>query len=156
AAAQELAKRASEESTALLRAALAREKDAKVKSAMELALAEVDLDSTDPGRRLAAIGVIGASGEVSYKSALERITSKDSSGRYAEPDARVRAAAQSALRGIQSRILFINSLGNVFYGISLGSVLLLASLGLAITFGLMRVINMAHGEMLMLGAYTTY
>src|SRR5690349_13962994 len=57
-AAQELAKRASEESTALLRAALGREKDARVKTAMQLALAEVDIDSTDPQRRLAAIGVI--------------------------------------------------------------------------------------------------
>jgi urea transport system permease protein len=155
-AAQELAKRQSDEAVVLLRTALEREKDASVKSAIELALAEVELDSKDENRRLAAIGVIGKSGEVSYKSALERMVAKDGSGHFAEPDARVRAAAKSALGTIESRILLINSLGNVFYGISLGSVLLLASLGLAITFGLMRVINMAHGEMLMLGAYTTF
>ncbi|HVW23724.1 MAG TPA: urea ABC transporter permease subunit UrtB [Polyangiaceae bacterium] len=155
-AAKELAKRSSEEGIALLRAALAREKDGGVKTAIELALAEVDLDGKDADRRLAAIEVIGKSGEVSYKSALLRVVAKDGSGQFTEPDARVRAAAQSALGKIDSRILLINSLGNLFYGISLGSVLLLASLGLAITFGLMRVINMAHGEMLMLGAYTTF
>jgi urea transport system permease protein len=155
-AARELAKRASADGIALLRAALAREKDPTVKPAIELALAEVELDSKDPERRLAAIAVIGKSGEVSYKTALERIVAKDGAGAWTERDARVRAAAQSALGRIESRILFINSLANVFYGISLGSVLLLASLGLAITFGLMRVINMAHGEMLMLGAYTTF
>jgi urea transport system permease protein len=156
AAAQELAKRSSDEAIALLRTALAREKDDSVKRAIELALAEVDLDSKDATRRLAAIETIGKSGEVSYKSALERIVAKASSGQFAEPDPQVRAAARSALGSINSRIFLINSLGNVFYGISLGSVLLLASLGLAITFGLMRVINMAHGEMLMLGAYTTF
>jgi len=155
-AAQELAKRSSEEGVALLRAALARERDGTVKPALELALAEVELDSKDANRRLAAIQVIGGSGEVSYKSRLEQLVGKDGSGQFMEPDAKVRAAAQVALNSIDSRILLINSLGNVFYGISLGSVLLLASLGLAITFGLMRVINMAHGEMLMLGAYTTF
>ncbi|HEX4339573.1 MAG TPA: urea ABC transporter permease subunit UrtB [Polyangiaceae bacterium] len=155
-AAQELAKRQSEEGVTLLRAALEREKDGTVKPAIELALAEVELDSKDANRRLAAIEVIGKSGEVSYKSSLERMVARDEAGKFAEPDARVRAAAKTALSSIDSRILFINSLGNMFYGISLGSVLLLASLGLAITFGLMRVINMAHGEMLMLGAYTTY
>ena len=52
--------------------------------------------------------------------------------------------------------MLISAVANLFYGLSLGSVLLLAALGLAITFGLMGVINMAHGEMLMIGAYTTY
>jgi urea transport system permease protein len=155
-AAQELAKRGSTESVSLLRAALEREKDPTVKPVIELALAEVNLESKDAEARLAAITTIGKSGEVSYKTALERIVAKDSSGKFSEPDARVRAAAHSALSSIDSRILLINSLANVFYGISLGSVLLLASLGLAITFGLMRVINMAHGEMLMLGAYATF
>src|SRR5690606_301806 len=77
-------------------------------------------------------------------------------GTPVEPDLRVRREAQAALRAIDTRITLINLVANTFYGLSLGSVLLLASLGLGITFGLMRVINMAHGEMLMLGAYTTF
>src|SRR5262245_43589520 len=104
AAAEELAKRASADGIALLRAALAREKDPKVRPAIELALAEVELDSKNPEGRLAAIAVIGKSGEVSYKTALERIVAKDASGAFTEPDARVRAAAQSALGRIESRI----------------------------------------------------
>jgi urea transport system permease protein len=76
--------------------------------------------------------------------------------RFNEPDAGVRAAAQAALDAIDSRVARTEFIGNLFYGISLGSVLLLAALGLAITFGLMGIINMAHGELLMIGAYTTY
>jgi urea transport system permease protein len=68
----------------------------------------------------------------------------------------VRAAAESSIRRIERTTFFIDLAGNFFYGLSLASVLLLAALGLAITFGLMGVINMAHGEMLMIGAYTTY
>ena len=73
-----------------------------------------------------------------------------------EKDPEVLAAARNALSALELRVLFISWAGHVFYGISLGSVLLLAALGLAITFGLMRVINMAHGELLMIGAYTTF
>jgi urea transport system permease protein len=68
----------------------------------------------------------------------------------------IRTAAQKALAQIEAKEDQIALFRNLFYGISLGSILLLAALGLAITFGLMGVINMAHGEMLMLGAYSTY
>ena len=67
-----------------------------------------------------------------------------------------KAAAASAFAAIEKNLAFWNSVQNVIYGISLGSVLLLAAIGLAITFGVMGVINMAHGEMVMLGAYTTF
>jgi urea transport system permease protein len=77
-------------------------------------------------------------------------------GHYAEPDAAVRVAAAAALRAIDGRASRAEFVGNLFYGVSLGSVLLLAALGLAVTFGLMGIINMAHGELLMIGAYTTY
>jgi urea transport system permease protein len=73
-----------------------------------------------------------------------------------EEDAEIREAAAAALASIERRQFWIGSVGNLLYGLSLGSVILLAALGLAITFGLMGVINMAHGEMLMFGAYTTY
>ena len=68
----------------------------------------------------------------------------------------VRQAAASAIGAVQNRIALWNTAQNAWYGLSLGSVLLLAAIGLAITFGVMGVINMAHGEMVMLGAYTTF
>ncbi|MBL9201243.1 MAG: urea ABC transporter permease subunit UrtB, partial [Opitutaceae bacterium] len=65
-------------------------------------------------------------------------------------------AARAALRAVESHRSFVDFFGTLFRGVSLGSILLVAALGLAITFGLMRVINMAHGEMIAVGAYTTY
>jgi len=81
---------------------------------------------------------------------------KNADGSFAEADADVRAEAEKALKAIEQSFIIPQLLGALFSGVSLGSVLLLAALGLAITFGLMGIINMAHGEMLMLGAYTTY
>src|SRR5258708_180969 len=77
-------------------------------------------------------------------------------GGFVEPDARVRAAAAAAVRRIDRLRKFYSGLETLFFGLSVGSVLVLVAIGLAITFGVMGVINMAHGEMMMLGAYTTY
>uniref|UniRef100_UPI000E6573AA urea ABC transporter permease subunit UrtB n=1 Tax=Azohydromonas sediminis TaxID=2259674 RepID=UPI000E6573AA len=74
----------------------------------------------------------------------------------AEPDGEVRAALRAALRQVESRLAWGERLGVLFTGISLGSILLLVALGLAITYGLLGVINMAHGELMMIGAYATY
>src|SRR4029453_3055588 len=71
-----------------------------------------------------------------------------------DPD--VKAAATTAAAAVRQSLAAWEAAQNVWYGISLGSVLLLAAIGLAITFGTMGVINMAHGEMVMLGAYTTF
>ncbi|RYF59914.1 MAG: urea ABC transporter permease subunit UrtB, partial [Comamonadaceae bacterium] len=79
-----------------------------------------------------------------------------SDGTFAESDERVREAAARAVAAIDRHQQTVAWAGHLFYGLSLGSVLLLAALGLAITFGLMGVINMAHGELLMIGAYVTY
>jgi urea transport system permease protein len=68
----------------------------------------------------------------------------------------VTKAAQSAIKSIQNRLALWSAVQNAWYGLSLGSVLLLAAIGLAITFGVMGVINMAHGEMVMVGAYVTF
>jgi urea transport system permease protein len=81
---------------------------------------------------------------------------ENSPGSFAEPEVEVRAAAAAVLAQLDRSRWIAEAAQHLFYGLSLGSVLLLAALGLAITFGLMRVINMAHGEMLMLGAYATY
>jgi urea transport system permease protein len=148
AAAQELSKRPSEEVEGTLRKALAVEKDPEVKKFVTLAVGQLDITSKDAAKRASGVKAIADSGDVSFQSDIERLTT--------DPDSKVRDAANSALGSIKTKVVLINTTGHVFYGISLGSVLLLASLGLAITFGLMRIINMAHGEMLMLGAYTTF
>ena len=71
-------------------------------------------------------------------------------------DEEVSRIYQAAIAKINTYQNFISLFNNLFQGISLGSVLILMALGLAITFGLMGVINMAHGELMMIGAYTTY
>ncbi|HEY3498339.1 MAG TPA: urea ABC transporter permease subunit UrtB [Polyangiaceae bacterium] len=155
AAATELAKRPSDDIAPLVRKVLGKETDSDVKSRLALMLAQVDLQSPDPQARIAALEIIKKSGDLGFKAELERMTGKGG-GTPSEKDPAVVAAARNALNSIETRVLLIGMVGHLFYGVSLGSVLLLAALGLAITFGLMRVINMAHGEMLMIGAYTTY
>jgi urea transport system permease protein len=155
AAAQELAKHPSDDIAGLMRGALAAEKDSKIRASLSLGVAQLDLASEEPKRRLSALALIRENGSVDFKAELERMLGR-SGNAPTEKDPAVRDAARAALRSIDTRVMFIGMAGNLFYGVSLGSVLLLASLGLAITFGLMGVINMAHGEMLMLGAYTTY
>jgi urea transport system permease protein len=155
AAAEELAKRPSDDIAPMVKSALAKEREENVKTALNLVIAQLDLASDDPARRIHALGLIRESGNVAFKADLERMIGKDGSA-ASEKHPKVRDAASAALSSIETRVLLIGMVGHLFYGVSLGSVLLLAALGLAITFGLMRVINMAHGEMLMLGAYTTY
>jgi urea transport system permease protein len=155
-AAEELSRSANLESLPMLRDALSREEDDDVREVLALGVARFDLASDDAEQRIAAIALIEDAADVSFRPALERLTVQAPDGTFAEPDARVRDAATSALSAIEGRIFWISLVANSLYGLSLGSVLLLAALGLAITFGLMRVINMAHGEMLMLGAYSTF
>ncbi len=87
---------------------------------------------------------------------LSTLVTRQKDGSYTEPDERVRAAAQASLNSINARLRTTEMLLSLFSGISLGSILLLAALGLAITYGLMGIINMAHGEFLMIGAYATF
>ncbi len=156
AAVEVLAGRASDEDAIALRDALAREKEKEVRKALTAALAELDLASDDPQRRLGAIAAIDAEGSERLRPKLEALAAKHDDGTYAEPDPRVRDAAQRVVAALARKQFVFDTTADVLYGLSMGSILLLSSLGLAITFGLMRVINMAHGEMLMLGAYATY
>ena len=156
AAAEELTKRPRPEMTDPLQAALERETEAAVRDVLAVALAQMQLQSEDQTARLAAIRLIGDSGNLGLRPQLEALVATQEDGSFAEDDPEVRAAAEAALSSFERTQFLINSLGNLFYGASLGSVLLLAALGLGITFGLMGVINMAHGEMLMLGAYASY
>jgi urea transport system permease protein len=156
AAAASLRSRPSDEAREPVATALAAEQDARVRTALEAVLAQIDLRSSDARLRVEAIERIGALGDRELRSELEPLLAVDAEGTFVEPDEEVRAAAEAALGRIDRRLFFADAVANVFFGLSLASVLLLAALGLAITFGLMGVINMAHGEMLMLGAYTTY
>jgi urea transport system permease protein len=157
AAAEELRRSSpSAELAPILREAYAAEKDPAVKESLGIALADVDLTSADPSARLEAVKLLGARGDISFKSKLEPLLERDGKGAFREPDQRVREAASEVLSSLRFKELTNRVTGDVMYGLSLGSVLLLAALGLAITFGLMGVINMAHGEILMLGAYSSY
>src|SRR5207247_2245442 len=115
-----------------------------------------DLQSPEKEVRLQALATLKSFGAGNVKSELSALVQPGPDGAFSEPDPAIRSAAVSALSSIESRERFISLFGDLVHGISLGSVLLFAALGLAVTFGLMGVINMAHGEMLMLGAYTTY
>jgi urea transport system permease protein len=156
AAAEELAKRGDDGAVALMRAALVSEQDSSVKQALTLALARIDVLSPDPKARLAAVTVLGDLGKGANKTELEQLLRKKPDGSYNETDEGVRKAALSALGSIENRERLVSGVGHIVYGLSLASVFLFAALGLAITFGVMGVINMAHGEMLTIGAYTTY
>lgn len=156
AAAKAVAADAAEEMLPLIERALAKEADPEVRALLAHAVATIGLKSPEPARRLAAVKVLAESTDPQTKQLLSALLEKTVDGSFAEPDAAVRDEAQKAIRALDSRALVPQVIGTVFYGLSLGSVLLLAALGLAITFGLMGIINMAHGEMLMIGAYTTY
>jgi urea transport system permease protein len=135
---------------ALLRARLAAEDDGGVRDAIEVALALADLAGEDPPGRIAAAQRLAASVEPVVRARL-LATAEDSA-----QDEAVRAAARTALARSDARVGAYRAIETAFFGLSLGSVLLLAAIGLAISFGVMGVINMAHGEFLMLGAYATF
>jgi urea transport system permease protein len=149
-AASEISKRPSEETMPAVRAALEHEQDGEVRESLNLAVAHLDLQSDDSSKKVAALKVIQEYGDVSLRNAVQALSVSDAS------NAELRTQARATLQALDRRISVISWVANSIYGLSLGSVLLLAALGLAITFGLMRVINMAHGEMLMLGAYTAF
>jgi urea transport system permease protein len=130
--------------------AIAKETDARVKQALIEARAAVVLylDNASDADKIAAIAVIRQRGDQDALGLL--------SGSSASASPVVKKAATDAIASIQGSLAVWTALQNTWYGLSLGSVLLLAAIGLAITFGVMGVINMAHGEMVMLGAYTTY
>ncbi|AJC20696.1 urea ABC transporter permease subunit UrtB [Pandoraea pulmonicola] len=141
---------------ALVEKARAKETDPALKSRLDQLWAQTALHDTDPAKRREAVELIAAAGDPQMRDLLLPIVAKQADGTYAEPDASVRSAADIALTKLASAQRRSEFFGTVFAGLSLGSVLLLAALGLAITYGLIGVINMAHGEFLMVGAYATY
>ncbi|HBU8851365.1 urea ABC transporter permease subunit UrtB [Citrobacter sp. Cs237] len=135
----------------LIQQRLAAESDPVVISRLTGALASLQLTSPSADVRRQAITLLGDSSDPEMQARLQPFTDHAH-----EPDASVREAATESVTRIQHRMATGELLGQAFMGLSLGSVLLLAALGLAITYGLLGVINMAHGEMLMLGAYCTW
>jgi urea transport system permease protein len=133
-----------------LEAALAKETDARVKRALQEARAAVVVAQAEAGEadKLMAVAVIRERGDQEARALLGSLP--------ADLPPNVRRAANEAITAIDQHLERWRQVQNLWYGISLGSVLLLAAIGLAITFGVMGVINMAHGEMVMLGAYTTF
>ncbi|MFZ3152611.1 urea ABC transporter permease subunit UrtB [Pseudomonas sp.] len=150
-AAQHLQKSAKPAQLQLLNARVASETDDAVRAALTLALANLQLVDSDPAIRLSAVRLLGETGDPLARTRLETLLAP-----AVEQDEAVRTAAETSLAQVKRKLLIGELLGQAFSGLSLGSILLLAALGLAITFGLLGVINMAHGEMLMLGAYSTY
>jgi urea transport system permease protein len=136
---------------ALVQRALQGEQDGEMRSALQLLLALASLQSPQATERAAAARRVGELGSSAQRASLQAML--DAS---AETEPAVRLAVTDGLKAIDARQARTELVGNLFYGVSLASVLLLAALGLAITFGLMGIINMAHGELLMIGAYTTY
>ncbi|MFN0185326.1 MAG: urea ABC transporter permease subunit UrtB [Aquabacterium sp.] len=133
----------------LLERALAAETDPAQKARLARLLASLRIASPVAAERVAAAAALATSADPGTRALLlQRL--------QAETDAGARAALQTALDQVQRRLTWGERLGVLFTGLSLGSVLLLAALGLAITYGLMGVINMAHGELIMIGAYATW
>ncbi len=135
----------------LIERAWAAEGDGALKAALGRVRAQVLLASPDKARRLEAARALAGSAQPAVQALLrERLAAG------VEPAPDVRAELQRALSAVEGRLAWGERLGVLFTGISLGSILLLVALGLAITYGLMGVINMAHGELMMIGAYATW
>jgi urea transport system permease protein len=145
-----------EDALPLIDKAIAAESDAEVKATLQLAGAALALKSDDPKQREQAAKALASSTDPQVRQILATMITREKDGSYPEPDEAVRAAAQASLNAINKRLYTTELSLALFSGASLGSILLLAALGLAITYGLMGIINMAHGEFLMIGAYTTY
>ena len=134
----------------IVRKAIANEENEDVKKALEQAEAAIVLESggEDAEARIAAVEIVKERGDREALSLLMKIAARS--------DGELNAAVTAAAEEVEARLDRLVLVKNIWFGISLGSVLLLAAIGLAITFGVMGVINMAHGELVMLGAYTTF
>ena len=132
----------------LITRSLEKETDPEIRALLDMTAASMELKDGSKESRLSAIKKLGSSSNPNIKTVLLEAAS--------DPDEDIRREAQKSLRAVDGRLAIGEWLGLAFAGVSLGSILLLAALGLAITYGLMGVINMAHGELIMIGAYTTY
>lgn len=144
------------EQAPLVERALNKETDPQIRALLMMVDAGAKLQSPLAEVRRTAVIALSDSSNANLKPVLRHMLETNLDGSPVEADPAVRIAAVKTLASLDARIARTEFVGNLFYGLSLASVLLLAALGLAITFGLMGIINMAHGELLMIGAYTTY
>jgi len=150
AAARDALKHPSSQSAARLQKALDGETDPDIRAALEQSLSAAELMSGSKDQQLAAIRRLGGVTDPQIKNLLDGYRAKP------DLDPELQKAAEAAIASIDQRLRLVSMVANLFQGLSLGSILLLAAIGLAITFGVMGVINMAHGEMIMIGAYVAY
>ncbi len=143
-------------SIAVLRNAIHKEEDVNVKKLMRVCIAIADTKSNDPKTQLDAINSLSGALYPEVRVILTELKHGFENKPASETNVRLLSATTSVLQATNLKVGFYKQIENIFFGLSLGSVLLLAAVGLAITFGVMGVINMAHGEMLMLGAYTAF
>lgn len=149
AAVKQLQSDADETKLPLIEKALATEQNGVIKDQLGMVRAAALLNSGDKVKRIEAAKLLATSGQANTKTMLlARL--------QLESESDVKVALGAALRQVEAALAWGDKLGAIFSGISLGSILLLVALGLAITYGLMGVINMAHGELMMIGAYATY
>jgi urea transport system permease protein len=148
-AVREISQTLDENTLALLKERSAVETDAGVKKEIGAVLALGALDGEDAAARLNAVRALSGSVSQDVRNRLARLVDE-------EHDPKVRSAAVAAVKKIDGWRSFYSAIETLFFGLSLGSVLVLVAIGLAITFGVIGVINMAHGELMMIGAYTTY
>lgn len=147
-AVQALLERIDTDGAALLQTLAADEKNSEIRAAMQLGVDMVALNAGSRAEKLAAISALSGNLQPQVKNSLLELSKSE--------DNAIAAAAQKSLTDIEHKVAWYGHAETLFFGLSLGSVLVLAAIGLAITFGVMGVINMAHGELIMLGAYTTY
>ncbi len=132
-----------------VKAALPNERNHEVQTLMQVYIAKADLSSTDNAVQAQAIQTLKQAVDPSSREALLNYVASST-------DAKLKADAQAAIKKIDQKLSLLKNVETLTFGLSLGSVLVLAAIGLAITFGVMGVINMAHGELMMIGAYCAY
>jgi urea transport system permease protein len=155
-AVQQLLSSPSKQSAAIITELIDDEKDQNVQTLMATTLSLQQLKAGNFDEKIAALKQLGNSLEPTVKNEIVGLLSNLPEKELTAEQQTLKDALNNTLGEIENRASFYSAIETVFFGLSLGSVLLLAAIGLAITFGVMGVINMAHGEMIMLGAYTTY
>lgn len=151
-----LLKKPDPEQLPLLEETLKNERLDSVKHLLNVAISLIKINTDNHEDRLLAVEVLSSSVESEAVNALRKLTLKNEDGSYIEKDLKVAELAEKNLKAVDTKLFMYKQTENLFFGFSLGSVFLLTAIGLAITFGVMGVINMAHGEMIMIGAYTTF
>ncbi len=155
-AAENIGNRGGAQAIPVLQRAIAEEQDDSIRQLKQVSLAKLQLAAGDPPTRLQAIVELERLRSPLAIPVLENLLLQNEDGTFAEADAPLRAQATEALQSLQRFSTFMEIVQTVFIGLSLGSILIVMSLGLAIIYGQMGVINMAHGEFMMIGAYTTF